>query len=161
MVKKHSDDFLKRVRDLRALNMTVLQIAQELSVTKGTISGCIDRMQAGKGIGATSAPDRSQAMRGPVASVVELRRHDRIVSEGELKRNVRSPAKKNVEKPALPTTLASPAPPTVRTGNEPCSYPIGTPRTPGFRYCDAPTVFGKPYCPEHCTVAYASRETVG
>jgi hypothetical protein len=38
-----------------------------------------------------------------------------------------------------------------------CCYPIGEPRTPGFRYCDAPVAQpGAVYCTEHkrlCTIA--------
>ena len=35
-----------------------------------------------------------------------------------------------------------------------CCWPIGTPKTPEFRYCDAPTVKGKPYCLDHCERAF-------
>ena len=30
-----------------------------------------------------------------------------------------------------------------------CCYPIGEPRTPGFRYCTAPVAPGTVYCLEH------------
>jgi GcrA cell cycle regulator len=30
-----------------------------------------------------------------------------------------------------------------------CCYPIGEPRTPGFRYCTAPVAPGAVYCLEH------------
>jgi len=61
-----------------------------------------------------------------------------------------------------PTTLrlAIEAPPSmsveppIRYGREPCTWPIGTPRTRSFRYCDAPSIYGKPYCPEHAAAAY-------
>ena len=36
----------------------------------------------------------------------------------------------------------------------PCCWPIGEPGTPSFRFCDAPAVFGRPYCPEHIKIAY-------
>lgn len=38
--------------------------------------------------------------------------------------------------------------------SRPCCWPIGEPRTPTFRYCDANAVPGKPYCESHCQVAY-------
>lgn len=47
---------------------------------------------------------------------------------------------------------AAPAAPALRS--MPCSWPIGEPRTPGFRFCDAAGVPGKSYCPEHCAIAY-------
>lgn len=35
-----------------------------------------------------------------------------------------------------------------------CCWPIGTPRTPEFRFCAAPAVPGRPYCAEHLPLAY-------
>jgi hypothetical protein len=36
----------------------------------------------------------------------------------------------------------------------PCCWPIGQPRTPSFRFCEKPNLAGRPYCPEHCRLAY-------
>ena len=36
----------------------------------------------------------------------------------------------------------------------PCCWPIGEPGTPGFRFCDAAAVTGKPYCDAHAQLAY-------
>ena len=44
--------------------------------------------------------------------------------------------------------------PTLATGKQSCCWPIGTPGTPGFRFCEAPALIGKPYCPEHAELAY-------
>ena len=38
--------------------------------------------------------------------------------------------------------------------SRPCCFPIGTPGTPSFRFCEAAGVPGKPYCEAHCAVAY-------
>ena len=35
-----------------------------------------------------------------------------------------------------------------------CCWPIGDPGTKDFRFCDAASVPGKPYCAEHAQVAY-------
>ena len=35
-----------------------------------------------------------------------------------------------------------------------CQWPIGDPGTPGFKFCYADAVSGRPYCEEHCNVAY-------
>lgn len=37
-----------------------------------------------------------------------------------------------------------------------CRWPIGDPREPGFHFCGAPALPGKPYCAEHAAVAYVS-----
>lgn len=35
-----------------------------------------------------------------------------------------------------------------------CCWPFGDPGTPEFKFCGAKPVPGKPYCAEHCAVAY-------
>jgi GcrA cell cycle regulator len=42
----------------------------------------------------------------------------------------------------------------LRFGNATCCWPIGEPGTPGFRFCNAPAIAGKPYCEEHAALAY-------
>ena len=39
---------------------------------------------------------------------------------------------------------------------EPCCWPIGMPKTSSFRYCDVPSMRGRPYCEEHASIAFAS-----
>ncbi len=42
-----------------------------------------------------------------------------------------------------------------------CRWPIGDPTDEDFHFCGKNTVMGKPYCAEHCAMAYAgsSKET--
>jgi GcrA cell cycle regulator len=40
-----------------------------------------------------------------------------------------------------------------RLGSHACTWPIGEPRTKEFRYCDAPAVLGRSYCPVHHAMA--------
>jgi GcrA cell cycle regulator len=35
-----------------------------------------------------------------------------------------------------------------------CRWPIGDPKHEDFRFCGKPVAPGKPYCGEHCAVAY-------
>lgn len=37
-----------------------------------------------------------------------------------------------------------------------CRWPIGEPHEADFHFCGQPVSTGKPYCPEHCKVAYTS-----
>ena len=39
-----------------------------------------------------------------------------------------------------------------------CRWPLGHPREPGFHFCEAKPVMGKPYCPEHLAKAHRPRE---
>ena len=37
-----------------------------------------------------------------------------------------------------------------------CRWPIGDPKDADFHFCGKDTVTGKPYCSEHCKIAYTS-----
>jgi len=61
------------------------------------------------------------------------------------------------EKPPVTRLPRVPAPPDLpgqMFERLPCRWPIGQPRSPDFRFCDAPTVPGRSYCHEHCQKAY-------
>ncbi|GAA4494907.1 hypothetical protein GCM10023158_14000 [Gluconacetobacter tumulicola] len=47
--------------------------------------------------------------------------------------------------------VSSPAP---RRSGLSCCWPLGDPGTPGFHFCGATPVPGKPYCAEHAQLAY-------
>lgn len=40
------------------------------------------------------------------------------------------------------------------TNERMCQWPIGNPGEPGFRFCDQTALAGRPYCHEHCSLAY-------
>ena len=42
-------------------------------------------------------------------------------------------------------------------GRNKCSWPIGDPRDPGFRFCGEEAEPGRPYCTAHCAVAYTTK----
>jgi GcrA cell cycle regulator len=56
--------------------------------------------------------------------------------------------------PAAPAPIRS-----LGTLVTPCCWPIGTPRSAGFRFCEADSVPGRPYCNEHCRDAYVRKRT--
>ena len=35
-----------------------------------------------------------------------------------------------------------------------CQWPIGDPQEKNFHFCDATNLDGKPYCQQHCDLAY-------
>ena len=49
----------------------------------------------------------------------------------------------------------APQPP-LAVGNAACKWPIGHPDEPGFHFCGARALLGKPYCPEHYSKAYVA-----
>jgi GcrA cell cycle regulator len=38
-----------------------------------------------------------------------------------------------------------------------CCWPLGDPGEPGFHFCGEPSVPSRPYCEEHCAIAYVPR----
>jgi len=50
---------------------------------------------------------------------------------------------------------------TTKIGKQTCCWPIGESFDPPFRFCSAGAVVGKPYCPEHCGIAYRPRRKRG
>ena len=57
-------------------------------------------------------------------------------------------APKPARRPAVKTSRPT------RIGTYQCHWPIGHPREPGFHFCGAPAIDDKPYCEEHCNMAY-------
>jgi len=65
---------------------------------------------------------------------------------------------------ALPPAVEPPAPPPMPaastgqaragSGGRSCSWPVGDPKQPGFHFCGAEAVPGRPYCASHCSLAY-------
>ncbi|WP_182980597.1 GcrA family cell cycle regulator [Gluconacetobacter asukensis] len=65
---------------------------------------------------------------------------------------VATPAVSRPETPRAPLrAVSSPAP---RRSGLSCCWPLGDPGTPGFHFCGATPVPGKPYCSEHAQLAY-------
>lgn len=60
--------------------------------------------------------------------------------------------------PIIPKVVYEPMPANViklsALTSDMCSWPIGDPGTDGFRFCGRSAVTGKPYCAEHCSIAY-------
>jgi len=55
---------------------------------------------------------------------------------------------------AVPPRVVLPPPPRPYGRVITCCWPIGEPGTRSFRFCDAESVPGKPYCAEHAQLAY-------
>ncbi|WP_375288969.1 GcrA family cell cycle regulator [Gluconacetobacter dulcium] len=63
-----------------------------------------------------------------------------------------APSVSRPETPRAPLrAVSSPAP---RRSGLSCCWPLGDPGTPGFHFCGATPVPGKPYCAEHAQLAY-------
>ena len=58
------------------------------------------------------------------------------------------------EPPEPPAIAPAPRWPSLHRSSQCCTFPLGEPGTPSFRYCDEPSHPGRPYCKPHCQASY-------
>lgn len=88
------------------------------------------------------------------ASRLGLKRPVQFRPGGSTSRPISSVSRPVMEIIPAPRQVARPV--AVLNLNAACCWPIGTPKTADFRFCDAPPVKGKSYCPDHCARAFTS-----
>ena len=137
-----TDQVVTRLRSLWAAGHSTAEIGRRLGVSKNAVVGKAHRLD----LPARPSPIRRGGSGKPRAA--PRPRCPRLADLMPL-RSV--PAESAQPKTAriLPRIDAP-----VVLGKLPCCWPIGQPRTPSFRFCERPNQAGKPYCPEHCRVAY-------
>lgn len=64
-----------------------------------------------------------------------------------------------------PSPISASAPPAQvsikpQLSKQTCCWPIGEPRSPGFRFCDAPAVLPYSYCPVHCAIGFRNWDEI-
>jgi GcrA cell cycle regulator len=128
----------KRLGELWAAGLSVAQIGREMNRSKGSVSGRVHRTD----LPARPSPIKAGAKpRAKAAPVLPRGRGCSVMTGATLE--------------ALGVVPAQDAPPPVPDApvrldpRHGCSWPIGEPRTKQFRYCDAPSLKGKSYCPAH------------
>ena len=144
-----TDAAIKRLRELWADGVAIAEIGRLLGVSKSAAVGKAHRL------------------------CLEARLTP-IIQSGVRKRPVRRVKVPTTTLPALSITTPmqpgpdlpvrvmaiSPQPAPLRFGRvRDCCFPIGEPRTRGFRMCDAPTEPGGVYCAEHAARAYVRSPT--
>lgn len=150
-----TDERVSMLRDLWAKGLSASQIAMQLGgVTRNAVIGKAHRLGLesrpspirGNGTGSrrrNRAIDRAleaKALRGTMAD--EEIGGEKIVPDG----------RRRVDD--------TPIPPLARRGGDvsECLWPIGDPGDADFGFCKADTVPGRPYCAEHCAVAYIRKD---
>ena len=167
------------ILSLRALwdeGLSTAEIGRRLGVTKNAVVGKAHRLvlparpsPIRRGLVAPVAPRRAS---GPTLPSMELAVSvTQSTSEGAAQAQVPAPlvveamqsARVAVALPEpLPVQgLRSMATPVLRPTASPrrmrvvaCCWPIGEPGTRSFRFCDAESLAGKPYCESHAQLAY-------
>lgn len=81
-------------------------------------------------------------------------RRDRIRALGAIKATLPPPTPRPAIQPPPPRPVIV-LPLSGTSG--PCCFPLGEPGTKAFRYCDDPSVRGKPYCADHVRLCYVAK----
>lgn len=142
-----SDEVVGRLRALWAEGLSTAEIGRRMGISKNAVVGKAHRLN----LAARPSPIR----RGP-ADAPRLRPPPRRTSGPTLPPLpvAATPIPAQVApRPVATASLRTIAAPW--TGrSSPCCWPIGEPGTTNFRFCDANSVAGKPYCDTHAALAY-------
>jgi GcrA cell cycle regulator len=139
---------IERLRALWAEGHSTAEIGRRMGISKNAVVGKAHRLN----LPARPSPIRREA---PGAAPRPAARPPRPAVAPRTTLPQAGPA-------AMVTPVAAaPAPPPVVVRPFPrlaaaksCCWPIGEPGQPGFRFCTAEALTGKPYCPDHAAVAY-------
>ena len=107
---------------------------------------------------ATAAPARRMPGAGQAGGVhgQQLPHTHGVSSVPSLQARAQMPTTPTARDPQVAPPPAKPAAPraAAHVGSRTCSWPMGDPKQPGFHFCGEPAEIGKPYCNQHCHVAY-------
>ena len=160
-----NDETIARLRLLWDEGLSTAEIGRRLGVSKNAVVGKAHRMtlparpspirRDGSGPARPAAPRR---VVGPTLPPLPATCLEPIVVTASRPQ----PAAKPVEPAAAaPLSLGEASePPPIRVvppaagRHSACCWPLGDPGTRSFRFCDAASLPGKPYCGEHAQVAY-------
>jgi len=121
-----TEERLKMLKALWDEGLSISQIGQRLNVTRNAAAGKAHRL---------SLPKRQSPISSTAAPVrAKVKKTEEIADE-------------------LPLRLALRK---ISWSRSKCVWPTGDPKTTDFSFCSKPIDPGKPYCFEHCVLAYTN-----
>ncbi len=135
------------------------EIGRRLGVTKNSVVGKVHRLRLPK----RGSPIHSSASRGEAPiSIARAPISRGTASQRPMAspppRSAHTPGAAPQPQPIVLKVVYEPMPANVinlsALTSDMCSWPIGDPGMEGFRFCGRSAVAGKPYCAEHCSIAY-------
>ena len=133
-------DAIGRLRYLWAEGHSTAEIGRRMNISKNAVVGKAHRLD----LPARPSPIRRDAVRTARPARPTCPPLAELVPTAPPLVKVPTPSTSR----RIPTTAA------FKFGNTPCCWPIGEPSRPSFHFCGADSVLGKPYCPDHCGLAY-------
>lgn len=153
-----TEETIVRLRELWTEGHSTAEIGRRLGVSKNAIVGKAHRLDLAArpspirretGVPAQARPVAPRRLEGPTlpplnsTSVNEMPPHREVAAPLAVARIVQVV-------PTRPTNVVPRSYARIVT----CCWPIGEPGTRSFRFCDAQSEPGKPYCDEHARLAY-------
>ncbi len=160
-----ADEVIIRLRELWDEGHSTAEIGRRLGVTKNAVVGKAHRLD----LPARPSPIRREGERPPPRPGPPRRLAGPTLPPlsstalGGTSLGSISPAASLPPRPPVmmaprsaPARAVAPQPPPPRPYGRviTCCWPIGEPGTRSFRFCDAESVPGKPYCDQHAQMAY-------
>ena len=144
-----NDATMAALRSLWAEGHSTAEIGRRLGFSKNAIVGKAHRLNLAARPSPIRRSNKPRTLRpsrakGPSLPALACLQH--VATTSSLPKNLTTPTLPSKER----DYRTSPA----RLGSGRCCWPIGEPGTRQFRFCDAPSAPGRPYCPEHVAVAY-------
>jgi GcrA cell cycle regulator len=146
-----NDETIESLRQMWDEGLSTAEIGRRLGFTKNAIVGKSHRLKL------TPRSSPIPATGGSNGKPRVVRRKARGAEELA---QARARTKSVVELRQQPPAPPPPTKPTVTPGTAKfgrtisCCWPCGEPGKPGFHWCGAPAMTGRPYCEEHCALAY-------
>jgi GcrA cell cycle regulator len=147
-----SEEIIDRLKALWAEGLSTAEIGRRMGISKNAVVGKAHRLN----LPARPSPIR-RGGEGARARVTVRRVTGPTLPPLPAVRLAPVPSAPQVVAPKVvaPPPVLRGINPTARVGRfNPCCWPLGEPGTDSFRFCDEPSVAGKPYCPEHAQIAY-------
>lgn len=124
---------IKSLKKLWQKGKSTVEIGKALGISKNAVVGKVHRLE----LAARPSPIKNAGAAKKTAS--------KSTQKNAGKNAQKTPAKqKNSKVTLMDLKLTS------------CRWPIGDPKDADFHFCGKPAQTGKPYCPEHCKIAYIS-----
>lgn len=158
-----AEETIIKLRELWAEGHSTAEIGRRLGVSKNAVVGKAHRLELSarpspirRGGGGRSSAHREPVRRvaGPTLPPLACTGIGAPPAQ-PAPRVVQSAASAAPRPAATAPQRVAPAPPPRPYGRViTCCWPIGEPGTHNFRFCDAESVPGKPYCADHAQLAY-------
>ena len=146
-----TDDVIGRLKALWAEGVSTAEIGRRIGVSKNAVVGKAHRLLL--------EPRPSPIRRGAPAAAPK-RPAVRRTTGPTLPTMAPAATERERVMPPPPPPVSTPAPVLRAVHRAPggrlvaCCWPIGEPGTRSFRFCDAESLPGKPYCGAHAALAY-------